>query len=66
MGRKIINRIGEKGINNFGSEMIIVRYKMRRDIGVYFPEYDWTAKCVRYDNFKNGILNVLMKEEYIV
>ena len=54
MGRKIINRIGEKGINNFGSEMIIVRYKMRRDIDVYFSEYNWTAKRVRYDNFKNG------------
>ena len=27
MGRKTINRIGEKGVNNFGSEMVIVEYR---------------------------------------
>lgn len=40
MGRKSIDRTGEKGINNFGSEMIIVEYKKAIDIDVYFPEYD--------------------------
>lgn len=53
MGIKI-DRTGEKGINNFGSEMIIVEYKNRIDIDVYFPKYDWTVKGVRYDNFKKG------------
>jgi len=53
MGSKV-DRIGEKNINNFGSEMVITGYRMNRDIDVYFPEYDWIAKGVRYDNFKKG------------
>lgn len=53
MGSKI-NRIGEKNINNFGSEMVIVEYKKYSDIDVYFPEYDWTTKNNTYQNFKNG------------
>ena len=63
MGRNIINKTGEKGINNFGSEMVIVDSYMRFNdkhkrnytyIDVYFPEYDWIAKGVQYDNFKKG------------
>lgn len=53
MGSKI-NRIGERNINNFGSEMVIVEYRKYSDIDVYFPEYDWIAKNRRYDKFKNG------------
>lgn len=53
MGSKI-DRTGEKNINNFGSEMVITEYRMNRDIDVYFPEYDWIAKGVRYDHFKKG------------
>lgn len=53
MGSKI-DRTSEKSINNFGSEMIITEYRTNRDIDVYFPKYDWTAKNVRYDKFKNG------------
>ena len=53
MGSKI-NRVGEENINNFGSRMVIVEYRMRRDIDVYFPEYNWTAKNVEYKTFKNG------------
>jgi hypothetical protein len=49
-----IDRTGERGINNFGSKMIIVEYRTNRDIDVYFPEYNWTAKNRRYDNFKKG------------
>ena len=48
MGSKI-NRIGERNINNFGSEMAIVEYRKYSDIDVYFPEYDWIAKNRRYD-----------------
>lgn len=51
-----IDRIGEKGINNFGSEMIIVEYRNRIDIDVYFPEYDYTAKGIQYSNFKRGTI----------
>lgn len=36
MSRKTIDRTGETRINNFGSQMIIIRYRMNRDIDVYF------------------------------
>ena len=51
---KIIDRVGEKGINNFGSEMIIVEDKGWNKIKVYFEEYNWVSDYVRYDNFKKG------------
>ena len=54
MGRKSIDRTWEKGINNFGSKMIIVEYRKYSDIDVYFPEYDWTFKHSTYQSFKNG------------
>jgi hypothetical protein len=54
MGRKSIDRTGEKRINNFGSEMIIVGYEEYADIDVYFPEYNWTAKNRTYGTFKKG------------
>lgn len=47
-------RIGEVNYNTFGSKMIIVKYNKEKDIDVYFPEYDWTAKGVAYSNFKKG------------
>ena len=34
--------------------MIIKEYRKYSDIDVYFPEYNWTAKHVIYQNFKNG------------
>lgn len=49
-----IDRIGEKNINNFGSEMVIIEYKNVHDIDVYFPEYDWTFKSATYQSFKKG------------
>lgn len=49
-----IDRTDEKGINSFGSKMIIVEYRKNSDIDVYFPEYDWVAKGVQYNAFKNG------------
>lgn len=54
MGRNTIDRTGEIGVNTFGSEMIIVEYRGCHNIDVYFPEYDYTAKGVRYDDFKKG------------
>ena len=53
MGR-MIDRTGEIGYNNFGSKMVIVKYRKRKDIDVYFEEYDWTAENVNYGNFKKG------------
>ena len=53
MGSKV-NRIGEERLNNFGSKMVILDYRTNRDIDVYFPEYNWIAKNVIYQNFKKG------------
>ena len=49
-----IDRTGEEGYNNFGSEMIIVEYRKAIDIDVYFPEYNWTFKGATYQSFKKG------------
>lgn len=49
-----IDRTGEEAYNNFGSKMVICRYKMNRDLDVFFPEYDWYGKNMSYNNFKNG------------
>lgn len=51
---KKIDRTGETRLNNFGSQMIIVEYRMSKDMNVYFPEYDWTAESVEYGQFKKG------------
>lgn len=53
MGSKI-DRTGEKNINNFGSEMIIVDYRKWDDVDVYFPEYNWIIRNKTYGNFKKG------------
>ena len=49
-----VNRTGEVGYNNFGSEMIIIRYRTNKDVDIYFPEYNWTAKNKQYGDFKKG------------
>lgn len=49
-----IDRTGETGINNFGSKMVITKYRNAMDIDIYFPEYNWTARNTRYDVFKKG------------
>ena len=54
MGRPKIDRTGEETYNNFGSKMIIKEYKDRKDMDVYFPEYNWTINHVQYGNFKKG------------
>lgn len=51
---KKIDRTGEISYNTFGSKIIIVKYRNAKDIDVYFPEYDWTAKNVQYNNFQIG------------
>ena len=64
MGRSKVNRTGERAVNNFGSEMVIVKYNNKRDIDVYFPEYDWIAKNTRYDVFKNGNIKCPYEKRY--
>ena len=51
------NKVGEIGYNKFGSKMIIVEYRTAKDIDIYFPEYDWTARSVQYSQFKNGTIS---------
>ena len=64
MGRNKIDRIGEENVNNFGSKIIITRYRMNADIDVYFPEYKWTAKDVTYQNFKKGNIKCPYEKRY--
>ena len=54
MSKNTIKRIGEISHDTFGSEMEIVEYRGAKDIDVYFLQYNWTAKGVRYSTFKNG------------
>ncbi|MFQ9297921.1 MAG: AP2 domain-containing protein [Clostridia bacterium] len=54
MGRNKIDRTGERGINNFGSEMVIINYRKAIDIDIYFPEYNYVIKNKTYSDFKNG------------
>ena len=48
------SRLGEERYNNFGSIMVIEKYRKATDIDVYFPEYNWTAKNKQYVSFKKG------------
>ena len=52
--RNKIERIGEVNYNEFGSKMIITRYKNCENINVFFPEYNCTVNGIKYDNFKRG------------
>ena len=58
------DRTGEEGHNNFGSKMVIKEYRNNRDMDVYFPEYNWTFKNARYDNFKNGKIKCPYEPRY--
>lgn len=49
-----MSRVGETRVNNFGSKIIITKYRNARDIDIYFPEYEWTAEHKTYQDFKNG------------
>ena len=59
-----INRTGEEGYNKFGSKMIIKEYRNKRDVDVYFPEYDWTFEHAQYDNFKKGTIKCPYEKRY--
>lgn len=63
MGIKI-NRIGEKNINNFGNEMIIIEYRGCHNIDVYFPKYNYIAKNKEYKNFKKGEIKYPYEKRY--
>ena len=61
---KITSRLGEEGINNLGSKMVIKEYRNARDIDVYFPEYDWTFKHATYQHFKKGNVKCSYEPRY--
>lgn len=54
-----MSRVGETRVNNFGSKIIITKYRNARDIDIYFPEYSWTAEHTTYQNFKKGQVRCL-------
>lgn len=54
MGKPFKDRSGEIKDNNFGSKMIIKKYKNYGDIDIYFPEYNCTVYHKTYNDFKNG------------
>ena len=64
MGRKAIDRTGEENINSVGSKMIIKEYRSARDIDVYFPKYNWTAKNKEYQSFKKGNIKCPYEPRY--
>lgn len=49
-------KIGLRNTNNFGSEMVIAKYRNALDIDIYFPQYNWTFKGATYQSFKNGLI----------
>lgn len=53
---KRIDRTGQEGMNNFGSIIIITRYNNKRDVDIYFPEYNWTAYNKQYGQFEKGTI----------
>ena len=59
-----VDRAGERNINNFGSEMVIVDYRKYSDIDVYFPEYNWTFKHTGYNKFKKGNIKCPYEKRY--
>ena len=61
---KKVDRTGEKGVNNFGSEMVIKEYRNNRDIDVYFPEYDWVFEHAQYQKFKDGEIKCPYERRY--
>ena len=61
---KFKDRTGEENINNFGSKMMIREYRSARDVDVYFPEYGWTFKYARYNNFKRGTIKCPYERRY--
>lgn len=73
MGRNKIDRTGERSINAFGSEMVIINSctefneKHNRNytyIDVYFPKYNWTFKNQRYGDFKKGQIKCPYERRY--
>ena len=61
---KKIDRTGEERVNNFGSKMIIKEYRNKRDVDVYFPEYDWTFEHTQYTHFKRGSIKCPYEPRY--
>ena len=64
MVRKVINRTGEEGVNNFGSKIIIKEYRKYSDVDVYFSEYNWMFEHAQYSQFKNGSIKCPYEPRY--
>ena len=65
--RRKINRIGEEGINNFGSKIIISRYNGALDIDIYiFLSTTGRLKIKNINILKMEKLTALMNLEFMV
>ena len=65
--RRKINRIGEEGINNFGSKMIISRYNGALDIDIYISlSTTGRLKIKNINILKMEKLTALMNLEFMV
>ena len=59
-----VDRTDETGTNNFGSKMVITKYRNALDIDVYFPQYDWIFKNATYITFKKGNIKCPYERRY--
>ena len=49
-----IDRTGEIKTNNFGSKVIIIKYRNANNMDILFPKYNYITKHIKYDAFKKG------------
>ena len=54
MGRKTIDRTGEKGVNNFGSEMVIVEYRKWDDKKIWDEVTKYTSCAELIENCRGA------------
>jgi len=56
---KVADRVGQIGVNNFGSKMMIIKYNNTKDIDIYFPDTNYTVYNREYKDFMKGMANSL-------
>lgn len=56
MGRPIIDKTGERKLNNFGSEIVVVKYINDKCVDILFPQYDYLVQNTSYDRFRKGTI----------
>ena len=64
MKNKALERIGEEGLNSFGSKMVIVNARDSNHMDIFFPEYNYTVYDKKYTNFKKGKIKCPYEKRY--